>query len=292
MRTQAALLCWVSNSRAPGLRGLPPCGTRDPDVVRRGHRGTPASGDPGRPWGRRDHPPSTQSSRSGCSASKAAEAETAAGDSLRPSRRRGTSLSPGRTLTPRMSSVWRLSPSPSILKGANQRSTSAEGSGPGQAGRDPASARRGWNTRSSAAKRQSEPGATWAPTCADVVAQIRPISHQLSNRLPSSTRPSGTSGTEAAEAAADTHPAVLQPRERKAASRQPAPLPCRPPRPARFCDATTPLVEGAGFPLGAGLRADATRRGGAESLVPRSGVSAPQSGGAAPEPGCGERLQD
>lgn len=156
MRTQAALLCWVSNSRAPGLRGLPPCGTRDPDVVRRGHRGTPASGDPGRPWGRRDHPPSTQSSRSGCSASKAAEAETAAGDSLRPSRRRGTSLSPGRTLTPRMSSVWRLSPSPSILKGANQRSTSAEGSGPGQAGRDPASARRGWNTRSSAAKRQSQ----------------------------------------------------------------------------------------------------------------------------------------
>lgn len=41
----------------------------------------------------------------------------------------------------------------------------------------------------------------------------------------------------------------------------------------------------------AGLRADATRLGGVESLVLRSGVSAPHSGGAELETGSGENLQ-
>lgn len=64
----------------------------------------------------------------------------------------------------------------------------------------------------------------------------------------------------------------------------------RPPSPgrtrkeaARLCDVTAPPRDG--DCSRAGLRADASRLGGVESWVPRSGVSAPQSGGAELEVG-------
>lgn len=53
---------------------------------------------------------------------------------------------------------------------------------------------------------------------------------------------------------------------------------------ARLCDATAPPAWRGTSP-GAGLRVDDTRRGGAESLVPWSGVSESQSGGAESEEG-------